>query len=57
MKKQFKLKKEYEEEKNTLLMRKLVDKISNLKLVDSKTKLPDSNIINFNRLVNCYLDF
>ena len=45
-----KQKKEYEKEKNSRLMRKLVDKITNLKLVDSKARLPEEEIQNFDRL-------
>ena len=50
MKREFKLKKEYEKENNSRLMRKLVDKITNLKLVDSKARLPEEEIQNFDRL-------
>ena len=49
MKREFKLKKEYEKENNSRLMRKLVDKITNLKLVDSKARLPEEEIQNFDR--------
>lgn len=49
MKREFKLRREYEEEHNTKLMRKLVDKISDLKALDPKERLPEEEIHNFER--------
>lgn len=39
------------------MMRKLVDKIRNLKMIDSKTRLPESNINNFKKQLKHYLEY